>query len=83
MTTAADVEIVSDGRTVWINGGATGGAIGRFGPNGIDVHSLDTTSCLYCTHAKTYVGDWAIFKAKMLEHHGVIVDEGHRPLRLR
>lgn len=76
-----DVEVLSNGETVWVNGGETGGAIGRFGPNGIDVHSADTTSCLYCTHERTTVEDWFTFQSKMLEHHGVRVNDDHTPRR--
>ena len=35
MKEGEDYEIVTDGRTVWVN---TGELLGRFGPNGIDVH---------------------------------------------
>lgn len=76
-----DVEILGDGEIVWINGGPTGGAIGRFGKQGIDVHSLDTTSCLYCTHSPTSIQDWFIFQEKMLEHHGVSVPDHLIPRR--
>jgi hypothetical protein len=75
------VEIFSDGRIVWVNGGDTGGAIGRFGLNGIDVHTADTTGCLHCTHERTEAADWDIFVSKMREHHGVKVGDEHRPER--
>lgn len=75
----ADREILSDGVTVWVNG--AGGAWGRFGVNGIDVHSRDASSCLHCTHEPTKSSDWPIFQAKMWEHHGVRVGDDHRPTR--
>lgn len=78
-----EVEILSDGDMVWINGGPTGGAIGRFGKNGIDIHTLDTTGCLHCTHGPTSSADYDTFVAKMLEHHGVAVGAEHRPRRFR
>lgn len=76
------VEIVSDGEIVWVNGGPAGGSIARFGKRGIDVHTLDTTGCLHCTHEPTGLEDWEIFKAKVLEHHGVEVADEHMPKRL-
>lgn len=75
-------EVFSNGESVWVNGGFTGGAIGRFGRNGIDVHSEDTASCLYCTHEPTTAADWETFKREMLRHHGVVVGDAHRPERL-
>lgn len=75
-----DVEISSDGATVWVNG--PDGAIGRFGARGIDVHTVDTSGCLYCTHELTGRSDWDVFAVKMREHHGVDVDDEHMPVRL-
>jgi hypothetical protein len=34
--------------------------------------------CLYCTHSKADVGDWAVFRAEVLRHHGVAVDADTR-----
>ena len=72
-------QLMSDGVTVWINNKV--GSIGRFGLRGIDVHTADTTGCLYCTHGYTRRQDWDVFVEKMLENHGVVVDQKHRPVR--
>lgn len=74
-------EILSDGIVVWVNRGT--GCIGRFGKNGIDVHSVDTVTCLHCTHERTSAGDWEVFKEKMIEHHLVLVTDIHKPKRFR
>lgn len=71
------VEVISDGRTVWINGPE--GAIGRFGRMGTDVHYPDTTGCLYCTHGPQDEGDWWMFQTAMVLRHGVVVGDEHRP----
>ncbi len=73
------VEVSSDGQTVWVNNAFVN--IGRFGRLGIDVHNADATSCLHCTHGITTVEDWETFKLKMLEHHGVVVTDEHKPKR--
>lgn len=72
-------EVTSDGVTVWVNG--INGALARFGQSGIDVHSADTTSCIYCTHKPPTAQDWETFKAKVWEHHGVDVSDDHKPAR--
>lgn len=79
-------EIVSDGRTVWVNVAA--GSIARFGLAGIDIHREPMQqdaegSCLYCTHTVTTRADWAMFVDKMLELYGIVVPDHHRPERLR
>ena len=74
-------DIRSDGRVVWVDG--PGGCIGRFGLNGIDVHTADASGCLHCTHEPTTAADWDIFVAKMDEQHGVQVPAEHKPDRFR
>jgi hypothetical protein len=71
-------EITTDGRTVWINGGP-GGAIGRFGPGGVDVHNIENTGCLARTHGKPGMAEWRFFVDKMQEHHGIRVAAKYRP----
>jgi hypothetical protein len=86
-TEIGDVEILHDGRTVWVND--TEGNIGRFGPFGIDVHrtiaeQIATGSeCLACTHGPTSLTDWRQFQALMQEHHGVTVSDDHMPLKIK
>ena len=72
-------EIVSDGTTIWINTAA--GTIARFGRLGIDVHSPDTSTCLYCTHGATTEADWHRFRLAVLTHHGIPVGDQHMPTR--
>ncbi len=79
-------EITSDGRTVWVNG--SDGLLGRFGPNGIDVHQPMSVQvqrgneCLHCTHEKTTLDDWHVFVAKMKEHFDIDVPAEHMPKAL-
>ena len=70
-------EILSDGRTCWVNG-VDGGAIGRWSPRGSDVHRTATeqlagaSQCIECVPTAT----WADFREAMKRHYGVILDEG-------
>lgn len=73
-------EIKSDGRTVWVNG-EDGCCLARFSRFGIDIHNdakgqVEGEQCLQCSR----IPDWAAFKAGCLEHHGVTVDDSHKPL---
>jgi hypothetical protein len=76
-----DVEIVSDGRCVWVNDDQ-GACIGRFSKRGVDVHRTlaeqlaEGKQCLVCSHG---TADWDVFVSAMLEHHGVAVGSEHRP----
>lgn len=77
-------EIVSDGRTVWVNG-TDGMCLGRFSRFGIDVHrtfaeqTANLGECLECTHARPDVADWNRFVAAMMTHHGVRVPNTKMP----
>jgi len=81
-------EIKTDGITVWVNG-ASGECLGRFGRMGIDVHATlhdqeeQEIQCLFCTHAPVTQADWGTFRQKMLELHGVQVNENYCPVRFR
>ena len=82
-TSGRMVEVLSDGRTVWVNAN-DGSSIGRFGFGGIDIHKevsaqKDGTQCLDCTHKTPDLNDWRRFVDGMLTHHGVHVSEKHRP----
>jgi hypothetical protein len=84
--TRRDVDIQSDGRTVWVHA-SDGACIGRFGWMGVDIHrAIDDQSmmgeCLCCTHGRTGAVEWRLFVDGMLEHHGVTVDERYRPTGL-
>ncbi len=76
------VEIINDGRTVWVN---TEICIGRFSAGGVDVHKdfegqLNSGDpCLDCIHGLPPRESWDRFVASMLTHHGVIVPETYRP----
>lgn len=72
-------QVMSDGRTVWVNSIA-GGAVARIGRSRIDVHSKDNTSCEDCGPVEgDLVVMWERFKAKVLEHHGVLVPDDFKP----
>ena len=71
-------EVVSDGRAVWVN---TSVCLGRFSRFGVDVHQTaekqleGEQQCLDCSTTP----DWDRFKASMLTHHGIVVDDKHCP----
>jgi hypothetical protein len=74
--------ITSDGVTVWINGSE--GAIARFGRMGIDIHTMDTTGCLFCTHEPTdQLHHWWLFQDKVREHYNIVVYDDHMPDRFK
>lgn len=74
-----EIVVSGNGDRVWINGD-DGLCWARFSKKfGIDVHRNASmqqadTECLYCTHGKADAGDWAVFCAEVLRHHGVAVD---------
>ena len=82
-----DIEIFSDGRTVWVNTPEC--AIGRFGPYGIDVHRTiqaqmeGQPECLACTHGPTNLADWRRFQTLMIEHYNVMIPDNHMPSSIR
>jgi hypothetical protein len=79
------VHVFGDGITVWINDAVS--CLGRFGRGGIDIHhrfdpdAKYGTECLYCTHTPPTLADWETFKEKMLELHGITVDDEVMPTR--
>jgi hypothetical protein len=34
------------------------------------------SECLYCTHEKAGITDWAIFRAEVFQHHGAVIAAG-------
>lgn len=84
MSSQDTTELLSDGRTVWINA-ADGSNIARFGRMGIDVHTSITdqmkgaSQCLACTHGMTDFADWRRFQALVQEHYGIMVGDDHMP----
>lgn len=76
--------VESDGISVWVNS-PEGYCLGRFGRMGVDIHqppdSVTGKECLLCTHTPSTLADWETFKAGMLQHYNVIIDEEHRPWR--
>jgi hypothetical protein len=85
-TWQGDIEILSNGRTVWVN--TPEGNIGRFSVYGIDVHRTISQQmegqpeCLACTHEPTNFGDWRRFQSLMKQHHNVTVIDYHMPVAL-
>ena len=79
-TETPTMEFLKDSDTLWVNG--LDGLIARFGPRGIDIHLGGSCAGGYCTHGKTTSEDWEVFKQKMLEIHGVVVTDKHKPSRL-
>jgi len=74
-----DHEVLSDGRTVWVNDER--GCVARFGPTGIDVHRCDGSGkeCLFCMHGRMKAEDWRAFREAVRIHHGYEIDDRHRP----
>jgi hypothetical protein len=82
-----DAQVISDGRTVWVNA-PTGECLARFGRYGVDIHRTVTDQlegmpeCLTCTHALTTAKDWLLFQSETLRHHGIKIDDTHKPTYL-
>lgn len=82
------MEIVSDGKTVWINSEA-GCCLGRFSKNGIDIHKdveqqmTDGQQCLDCKPGPVNLFDWRRFQSGMLRFYGVVVTDRHIPIYLK
>jgi hypothetical protein len=80
-------QVLSDGRTVWVNEDA-GGAVARLSSFGgvamIDVHrpllqQYTEGECLDCRHDLTGANAWDYFVQSVLRHFGVAISEKHRP----
>ncbi|MDA0152368.1 hypothetical protein OH460_08640 [Vibrio sp. Makdt] len=77
-------EIIGDGKTVWVNN-INGDCIARFGVLGIDIHTSSeeqingAPQCLFCTHERTDVNDWVVFKDKVKELFDIDVPEKLSP----
>lgn len=77
-------EVVSDGRTVWVNA-ETGECLGRFGPYGVDIHRTvkdqvaGGSQCLDCTHTYPSLSEWEHFVATMKSVYGVTIGPEHLP----
>jgi len=74
-----DIQLSSDGGTVWVTA-ADGSCAGRFSKSfGIDVHRTATEQmkgqdqCLYCTHAPAGQEEWSLFREQILTHHAIDV----------
>lgn len=74
------VQVSSDGGTLWVNG-PDGSAVGRFAKRfGIDVHRSGTEQvrglgeCLFCTHVPPGEAEWRQFIDAMREHYGLKID---------
>ncbi|MEZ8293455.1 hypothetical protein AB6D11_06330 [Vibrio splendidus] len=79
-----EFELFGDGKTVWLNN-HSGDCLARFGLRGIDIHTSASEQingakqCLYCTHTKTDVDDWHVFKRKVKELFGLDVPDHLSP----
>ncbi len=77
-------EILSDGRTVWVNG-QDGCCLARFSYMGIDIHKdargqmEEDKQCLDCKHGPTTLEDWECFKKALWQYYQVRVCDDHRP----
>lgn len=79
-------EILSDGRTVWVNDSFIN--VGRFSRNGIDIHHraeeqiLSGKQCLDCKAGPCTDADWDHFQKGMMFHFGVLIGDEHKPKNL-
>lgn len=78
-------QILSDGRTVWVNRESL---LGRFGKFGIDIHrplteQMTEGECLFCTHKATTKEDWDLFVSKMRELFDIKIPRRYMPKRFR
>lgn len=78
---ADQVQISSDGQTVWVHA-MDGSTVGRFDWRfGIDVHTTVTaqlagqSQCLHCTHTAPTENDWQMFRQLTWQHHGVFIPD--------
>ncbi len=85
--TRGQYQVLSDGRTVWVNE-ASGGAVARLGSFGdiamVDVHrplaqQCAEGECLDCRHDLAGAEAWDYFKGSVLKHFGLTIAERHRP----
>jgi hypothetical protein len=74
--------VEADRDTTWVTI-PTGHTVGRFGPNGIDIHKEDSSGCVRCYHGQTTDTDWTLFVEGMDEEHGIVLLPEDRPERLR
>lgn len=79
-------QILSNGKTVWVNG-PDGCSAGRFSPiGGIDIHKSFEEQvkdlgdpCLDCKPGPCDVSDWQYFVDGMKKYYNVEVGDEHRP----
>lgn len=78
--------VETDGNTVWVQN-AQGDCLARFGRLGIDIHRSTAaqlageSQCLFCTHERTTIEDWELFRQKVKHLHGIEVPEEAMPMR--
>ncbi|APU88921.1 hypothetical protein Rctr197k_115 [Virus Rctr197k] len=78
-------QVVSDGKTVWVNG-PDGGCVARFSfTGGIDIHKtamkqIETgKACLDCKPGPSTSADWEHFKEQVALHYALVIPDDHRP----
>jgi hypothetical protein len=80
-------QVLSDGRTVWVNG-PDGCSVGRFSAHGgIDVHrpaeeQRTLGACLFCKPGPSGPEDYKQFVRVIEDLFGVAIDARHRPTTL-
>lgn len=79
-----DFQIVSDGRTVWVNAD-TGECVARFSHFGIDIHRrvneqiAGKPECLLCTHERPGTAEWITFTEFVETTYKVKIAAKHKP----
>lgn len=61
-------EILSDGRSVWVNGPPDGVMLARLGPHGYEVGPIVRS------------GGWPEFAKAVEARYGLVLDDKHRPV---
>ncbi len=74
-----EVQVSSDGMTVWVHS-SDGSTVGRFSVRfGMDVHRTVSEQlagagqCLHCTHRPATPADWDQFVETLKRHHGISI----------
>jgi hypothetical protein len=76
-------EILTDGRTVWVNG-LDGACLGRFSKNGYEIMNAGTpppksSHYLLAEAGPTDLDDWEVFCVCMMGHHNIDVPFDYAP----
>lgn len=78
---SSNVEISTDGSTVWVNGPTA--LLGRFSRMGVDVHIGGVCAGEGCVPGPCTIDHWRLFQVKMIVEHRVRVSDAWMPEYLK